>query len=108
LEDNVQITINSSTTKKNSSIEKIPIRATILSACSVVPYLLILNVVYFSHLNKIAAGVATHVVLQLLVALRCPLTAIVTFKFDKKQTERNQQNKQNINQHSQSIFSITS
>ncbi len=64
-------------------VEKIPIRATILSALSTVPYLVILVLLYLSNLPPNRIGMGNRIVVQLLLVFRCPLVATVMFK--KKQ-----------------------
>jgi hypothetical protein len=53
-----------------NSIEKIPIRATILSALSVVPYLIVLAAIFTSDLTYAQRGNGIHLILSILCALR--------------------------------------
>ncbi len=48
----------------NSTVNKIPIRATILSALSSVPYMLLLAAVHSSGLKKNDIAMETHIVVQ--------------------------------------------
>ena len=71
--------------KVSNSVEKIPIRTTVLSALSMVPYILVLFAISNVNLARSQIGLISRIVLQLQVALRCPLAAMLTFKFVKKQ-----------------------
>jgi hypothetical protein len=48
----------------NTSVNKIPIRATILSALSLLPYILIVAILSTSELKINDSGMGTHVVIQ--------------------------------------------
>ena len=54
------------------SVHEIPIRATLLSALSVIPFVLITGAIYLSSLSNEQVGVTNRIVLQLLSATRCP------------------------------------
>ena len=72
-------------TFKVTSVEKIPVRATLFSAFSAFPYLLAL-------LLKAATAVPDYktigqnikFALTIILSLRCPLTALITFASNKK------------------------
>ena len=58
--------------QNSSSVTKIPMRATIISAMSVVPYCIALFAVYLSNQNNDEIGAANRICALLLCTLRCP------------------------------------
>jgi hypothetical protein len=71
------------------SPNKIPIRATLLSALSTIPYIVAVNIVLTSGLSQNDIPWVVFIVLKVFVALRCPLTALMTFKFGGRNQEQN-------------------
>ena len=57
---------------ENSSVYKIPIRATLLSALLFIPHALILSAIYASNLEKDKVGHGVRMVVLILNAIRCP------------------------------------
>ena len=80
---------------KLSPVEKVPVRATILSALSVVPYVIVLATIYGFDLTIVQRGSAIRYLFHILDTVRCPLTALVTFKSNK--SSGNGGNKSNVN-----------
>lgn len=66
------------------SVQKIPIRATVLSALSVVPYILVLVAIFALNLTYVERGIAVRIVFHIVDMIRCPLTTLVTFASNKK------------------------
>ena len=58
--------------QNSTSVTKIPMRATIISAMSVVPYCIALFAVYLSNQNNEEIGAANRIGALLLCTLRCP------------------------------------
>jgi len=82
-----------------------------LSAFSVVPYFGSLIIIFRSGLNRHDVPLVIHIVVQVFVALRCPLTALMTFKFGSRRLEQNTPTSQtspqaNLNVNEMPIFSI--
>ena len=76
------------TPSKVSSVEKVPVRATILSALSVVPYVIVLTTIYGFDLTVVQRGSAIRFLFHILDTIRCPLTALVTFVSNKSNGRR--------------------
>jgi hypothetical protein len=68
----------------SNSIDKIPIRSTVLSALAMVPYTFILLAFSSSNMTKTHIGLTSKIILQLQVTFRCPLAALMAFKYNKK------------------------
>ena len=66
--------------QNSPSVMKIPIRATIISAMSVVPYAIILFAIFLSNQSTENVGAANRLVTILLCALRCPTIGLFTYK----------------------------
>ena len=75
-------------TATKSSVHDIPIRATILSAMSVVPYLLVLAAIFGSDLTAVERGSAVRILFHVIDVFRCPLTAVVIFASNRRQQNR--------------------
>jgi hypothetical protein len=80
----------------SNSVDKIPIRATVLSALAMVPYTLLLLAVSSSNLTKNQIGLSSKIIMQLQVVFRCPLAAVMAFKFNKKPKPENQPNQRTL------------
>jgi hypothetical protein len=76
----------------SNSVNKIPIHSTVLSALAMVPYTLVLLVISSSNLSKTQIGLSTRIFIQLQIVFRCPLVALLAFKFNKKQKIENKNN----------------
>ena len=61
-----------STAPQTSTVEKIPVRATLLSALSIVPFVLVLIAVFLSNLKQEDIGMWGHLAMLALDAIRCP------------------------------------
>ena len=57
-------------------MEKIPVRATMFSAISVVPYVLIICIFYSFGLEKNQIGISSRMVMLVLAAIRSPLIGL--------------------------------
>ena len=55
-----------------ASVNKIPIRATIISALSIIPYAVILAIIFASKLEKENMAMGGRMILTFLGAIRCP------------------------------------
>ena len=64
--------LSSSNNHKETSIEKIPVRATFFSAFSAIPYILILFMLNSSGFDNRSLGISSRLVNLLLGAIRCP------------------------------------
>ena len=62
---------------QTSSVHKIPVRATIVSVLSAVPYVLFFTVAYLFNLDSDQIGIWSHLVMQLMGAFRCPTIGVV-------------------------------
>jgi hypothetical protein len=66
-------------------VERIPVRATLFSASMTFPYLIGFLIYLTSKDNDFAQlSNSTEIVLAVILALRCPLTALITYASNKK------------------------
>ena len=59
--------------KQYSKVQKIPIRATVISALSVIPQVVVITVELASGLDKEDIGMGNQLVMLLFSLIRCPL-----------------------------------
>ena len=71
--------LSSSRNHKETSIEKIPVRATFFSAFSAIPYILILFMLNSSGVDNRSLGIASRMLILLLGAIRCPTIGFKKF-----------------------------
>ena len=69
---------------KDHDISLIPIRATIISAVFVVPYVVNFRILQSVDIDVDVKAVIIRGVIAVILAVRCPLTAFVTFKSAKE------------------------
>lgn len=79
----------------------IPVRATVLSALTLVPYLLMGCLLNISGIAQTTAGSCLALLALLVNAIRCPLSTAVTFAAKRRETEsrflsRNQRQRKEI------------
>jgi uncharacterized membrane protein (GlpM family) len=74
------------------SVQEIPIRATILSAMSVIPYFLVLVALFLLDLSVDERGLVVRLLFYVLVVCRCPLTTFVIFATNRQQLSRQENN----------------
>ena len=65
----------------------IPVRATVLSALTLVPYLLMGCLLHVSGISQTTAGSCLALLALLVNAIRCPLSTAVTFAAKRRETE---------------------
>ena len=70
-----------------SSVAKIPVRATIFSAVSTLPYLIGPLIAGPDREVYPEKAIAVKIALSIFLALRCPLTALITYASSKKTNE---------------------
>ena len=61
-----------STAPQTSTVEKIPVRATLTSALSIVPLVLVLIAVFLTNLEQEDIGMWGHLAMLALDTIRCP------------------------------------
>ena len=71
-------------TFKVTSVEKIPVRATLFSAICALPYLIGLITTMSSSADYKKKGPNIKLALSIILSLRCPLTALITYASNKK------------------------
>ena len=73
------------TVNKKDEVKRIPIRATIFSAMSVVIHSIVFGAIHNrQNMTYHQRGLAIRTVAIVMLVIRCPLTAIITFAFNKK------------------------
>jgi len=63
---------------------KIPLRATVLSGLTTIPYWIVLSAALKSDLDIGMKGIVVRIWMILLNATRCPVTAIATYSANKR------------------------
>ena len=86
-----------------SPVQEIPIKATVLSAMSVVPYLLVLVALFVLDLTAVERAIAVRLLFQVLDVFRCPLTTLIIFASNKKQASSRQANVPSLSFQSQEM-----
>jgi len=76
----VIIPLNNQSNGVNLLVEKIPIRATIISALFVVPYVTLFAFVFRVDQSRKSVGLQSRIILLTTLAIRCPMTAVLAFK----------------------------
>ena len=77
-------TISKLKTYKATGVEKIPVRATLFSALATLPYFigLVRTLVFQQH--SIERGNGIKIMMYIILVVRCPLTALITFASNRK------------------------
>ena len=70
---NIDVASNSHSKNQYSAVQKIPIRATVISALSVIPQVVVITVELASGLDKEDIGMGNRLVMLLFSLIRCPL-----------------------------------
>jgi hypothetical protein len=86
-----------------SLVQEIPIKATVLSALSVVSYLLVLVVILILDLTVVDRAIAVRLLFHFLDVFRCPLTALIIFASNRKRVISRQANVPSLSFQSQEL-----
>ena len=91
----------------SKSAKEIPVRATIFSGLSVVPYVLVLAAIFNLRISYLVRGAIVRTLFQLLDIFRCPLTSALIFASNRRAEAEAGNKRSNENVRMETSFSTS-